>query len=89
MQLHKAPFLGSSIWDKIGGATMGVVRSGVGLFTQARGDSANQVVEGPAQTNYANLAVYGTLAAIAMVLVVKPTRSAKSQYERMMKRRSR
>jgi hypothetical protein len=72
MQMQSAPFtFGSSIWEKIGGTVMNVARGGVGLFTKARGDQDNQLVQGAAPVNYANLAVYGTLAALALVIVTK------------------
>ncbi len=63
--------LGKTWWEKGGGLFMDTVRSGVGLFTKARGDSSNQVVAGAAPVNYANLAVYGTLAALGLLIVVK------------------
>lgn len=76
MQIVKAPYtFGSTIFEKIGGAFMDVSRSGVGLFTKLRGDSSNQVVTGAPTVNYANLAVYGTLAALALLIVVKPARA--------------
>lgn len=78
MQTHRAPFrFGDAWYEKAGSAFMNVARSGVGLFKDIRGDSENQVVTGPPSTNYANLAVYGTLAALALLVVVqKPKRAA-------------
>jgi hypothetical protein len=63
--------LGSNILEKIGGGFMDVGRGAVGLFKAARGDTADTVVAGSAPVNYANLTVYGTLAALAILLVVK------------------
>ncbi len=71
MHINQAPNLGDAWYEKASGMVMGVVRSGVGLFTKARGDSDNMVVQGAPATNYANLTVYGTLAALALLLVVK------------------
>lgn len=45
-----------------------------GFISGVRGDTPTQTVEGAAPINYANLAVYGTLAAIALLIVVKPKR---------------
>ncbi len=76
MQIVKAPYtFGSTIFEKAGGAFMDVARSGVGLLTKIRGDAPNQVVAGAPTVNYANLAVYGTLAALALLIVVKPSRA--------------
>lgn len=50
---------------------MNVARSGIGLFTKIRGDKADMVVEGAAPVNYTNMAVYGTLAALAVLIVMK------------------
>lgn len=63
--------MGGSILDDIGHGAMKLARSGVGLFTKLRGDRSDVVVEGAAPINYANLAVYGTLAALAVLVVVK------------------
>lgn len=52
-------------------SAMNVARSGVGLFTKLRGDKSDVVVESAAPVNYANMAVYGTLAALALLIVVK------------------
>lgn len=41
------------------------------LAKEVRGDSADVVVEGSKPISYSNLAVYGTLAAIALLMVVK------------------
>jgi len=72
MQIRQAPhLLGEAWYEKAGGIAMGVVRSGVGLFTKSRGDRADTLVQGAAPVNYANLAVYGTLATLALALVVK------------------
>ncbi len=70
-----APMLGDFSLHAIGSSIMDAARSGVGLFKDIRGDAGNTVVEGAAPVNYANLAVYGTLAALALLIVVKaPTR---------------
>lgn len=53
------------------------LRSGVGIIKGIRGDSPDQVVEGDASINYANMAVYGTLAAVAILILVKPSRAHK------------
>lgn len=71
MQLNHKPLLGSAWYEKVGSTVMDVARSGVGLLTKVRGDTSNQVVTGAAPVNYANLAVYGTLAALAVLIVVK------------------
>lgn len=73
MQTRGTPFrFGDSVLNDIGHTFMNVARSGVGLLTQVRGDASNQVVAGASAPNYANLAVYGTLAALALLIVVKP-----------------
>lgn len=75
MQLQRGPYaFGDTFLEKIGGGVMDAFRSGVGVFTKLRGDTGNQVVEGAAETNYANLAVYGTLAALALLVVVQRPR---------------
>lgn len=75
MQVQRGTYtFGDNFLEKIGGGVMDAFRSGVGVFTKLRGDTGNQVVEGAAQTNYANLAVYGTLAALALLVVVKAPR---------------
>ena len=71
MQLVQTPVLGATIFEKIGGGIMDVGRGAVGLFKSARGDTDPVVVEGAAPVNYANLTVYGTLAALAVLLVIQ------------------
>lgn len=46
-------------------------RSALGIIKGIRGDSPGQVVEGASSINYANAAVYGTLAAVALLIVMK------------------
>lgn len=74
MQLHRSPELGSGLLTDIGHYGGKMLRSSLGILKGVRGDTPNEVVEGAPSTNYANLAVYGTLAAIALFLVVKPSR---------------
>jgi hypothetical protein len=75
MQLNRAPELGSGALTDFGHMIGKTLRSGVGILKGIRGDSGNAVVEGAATTNYANMAVYGTLAAIALFILVKPARA--------------
>lgn len=63
--------MGGGFLSDLGHGLMKIARSGTDLFTKIRGDKDDVVVEGPAPVNYANLAVYGTLAAIALLVVVK------------------
>jgi hypothetical protein len=63
--------MGGGILSDIGHGLMNVARSGTSLFKKIRGDKDDVIVEGPAPVNYANLAAYGTLAAIALLVVVK------------------
>ena len=48
-------------------------RSTIGILKLARGDTATQVVEDPSlrPMNFANMAVYGVLGAIAVIMLVK------------------
>lgn len=71
MQLNKKPVLMGGWLTDMSKGVMNVARSGVGLFTKLRGDKSDVVVQGPAPINYANLAVYGTLAALAVMVVAK------------------
>lgn len=71
MHLNHNPLLGDAWYEKIGGTVMDAARSGIGLLTKVRGDTGNQVVAGASPINYANMAVYGTLAALAVLVVVK------------------
>lgn len=70
MQTRSPVLMGGWLTDFTHGA-MNVARSGVGLFTKLRGDTGDTVVEGAAPVNYTNMAVYGTLAALAILIVVK------------------
>lgn len=72
MQLNKQPVLMGGWLTDISKSAMKAARSGVGLFSKLRGDKSDITVEGAAPVNYANLAVYGTLAAVALLVVVKP-----------------
>lgn len=65
------PVLGRTLVESIGHSVANTIRSGAGIFKTIRGDSRDVTVEGAAPTNYANLAVYGTLAALAFVVVLK------------------
>ncbi len=68
---------GDAWYEKAGSIFMDVARSGVGLFNKARGDSANMVVPGGTPINYANMAVYGSLAALALIIAIKPSGKGK------------
>jgi len=71
MQISKQPVLMGGWLTDVSKSVMNVARSGVGLFTKIRGDKSDVVVEGAAPVNYANMAVYGTLAALAVLIVAK------------------
>jgi len=67
----RAILMGDNIFERWGHEAMNVARSGVGLFKSIRGDTGDTVVEGAAPVNYTNMAVYGTLAVLAILIVVK------------------
>jgi len=66
-----APLMGAAWYERIGSGIMDVARSGVGLFTKLRGDKVDRVVEGPAPMDPAALITYGTLGALALLLVMQ------------------
>ena len=70
MQLNRAPQLGSGLLTDIGHYAGQMARSGLGIIKGLRGDTPDAVVEGAASINYANAAVYGTLAAVALFIVL-------------------
>ena len=77
MRILQPPVLGDTIFEKIGGGIMDAGRGAIGLFKSARGDTGDTVIEGAAGTNYANLTVYGTLAALALLLVLQKPKGSR------------
>jgi hypothetical protein len=73
MQTRAPVLMGGGVLTDIGHGFMKMSRSGIGLFKNLRGDTGDTVVEGSAPVNYTNMAVYGTLAALAILIVAKST----------------
>ena len=60
------------------------LKSGMGILSQARGDTAPVTVQKEGMTN---IVLYGALAAVLAVVVLKPSKKLPARYKRMVRSR--